>query len=91
LCKMFTNLFQIRQVLLCRLSQVIGYSPTTIPRQKVLPQKRYTFKENGSCKKVSGRTVQLNEITVSSSSDQRKGTLEVIPEFPTVTDTEAST
>src|SRR3989337_2823679 len=91
LCEMFTNLFQIRQVLLCRLSQVIGYSPTTIPRQKVLPQKWYAFKENGSCKKVSGRTVQLDEITVSSSSDQRKGTLEVILEFPTATDTEAST
>jgi hypothetical protein len=30
-------------------------------------------------------------ITISPSSDQRKGTLEVIPEFPTVTDTEAST
>ena len=42
-------------------------------------------------KKVSGRTVQLNKITVSSSSDQRKGTLEVIPEFPTATNTEAST
>ena len=42
-------------------------------------------------KKVSGRTVQLDEITVSSSSDQRKETLEVIPEFPTATDTEAST
>src|SRR3989337_3446829 len=38
LCKKVTNLFQIRQVLLCRLSQVIGYSPTTIPRQKFLPQ-----------------------------------------------------
>src|SRR3989337_3757854 len=63
LCKMVTNLFQIRQVLLCRLSQVIGYSPTTIPRQRILPQKRYAFKENGSCKKVSGRTVQLDEIT----------------------------
>ena len=35
--------------------------------------------------------MQLDEITVSSSSDQRKGTLEVIPEFPTTTDTEAST
>src|SRR3989337_3790770 len=38
LCKMFTNLFQIRQVLLCRLSQNVGYSPTTIPRQRILPQ-----------------------------------------------------
>ena len=41
--------------------------------------------------KVSGRTVQLDEVTVSSSSGQRKETLEVIPEFPTATDTEAST
>ena len=78
-------------MLLRRLSQVIGYSSTTIPRHKVLPQKRYAFKENGSCKKVSARTVQLDEITISLSSDQRKGTLEVILEFPTATDTEAST
>ena len=91
LCKIFTNLFQIRQVLLCRLSQVIGNSSTTIPRQKVCHQKWYAFKENGSYKKVSGRIVQLDEITICSSSDQRKETLEVIPEFPTATDTEAST
>jgi len=43
LCKMFTNLFQIRQVLLCRLSQVIGYSSITIPRQKCLPQRAVWF------------------------------------------------
>ena len=49
------------------------------------------FEENGSFKKVSGRTVQLDKITVSSSSDQRKETLEEIPEFPTATDTEVST
>jgi hypothetical protein len=49
------------------------------------------FEGNGSFKKVSGRIVQLDEITVSSSSDQRKETLEVIPEFPTATDTEVST
>src|SRR3990170_1670442 len=91
LCKIFTNLFQIRQVLLCRLSYFIGYSSITIPRQNCLPQIRYDFIGNGSYKKVSGRIVQLDEITVSSSSDQRKETLEVIPEFPTVTDTESST
>ena len=91
LCKIFTNLFHIRQVLLCRLSQVIGNSSTTIPRQKVCHLERYAFKENGSCKKVSGRTMQLDEITISSSSDQRKETLEVIPEFPTATNTKAST
>jgi hypothetical protein len=48
------------------------------------------FEENGSFKKVSGRIVQLNEITVYSSSNQWKETLEVIPEFPTAIDTEAS-
>ena len=91
LCKIFTNLFQIRQVLLCRLSQAIGYSSLTIPRQKGLPQEWYDFVENGSYKKVSGRTMQIDEITVSLSSGQRKETLEVIPEFPTATDMEAST
>src|SRR3989337_196832 len=91
LCKIFTNLFQIRQVLLCRLSQILGYSSITIPRQMVCHDKRYDFEENSSCKKVSGRTVQLDEITVSSSSCQWKETLEVIPGFPTATDTEVST
>ena len=91
LCKIFTNLFQIRPVLLCRLSQIIGYSSITIPRQKVCHKERYDFEENVSFKKVSGRTVQLDEITVSSSSGQGKETLEAIPEFPTATDTEAST
>ena len=43
LCKIFTNLFQIRQVLLCRLSQIIGYSSTTIPRQKGLPPRTVCF------------------------------------------------
>ena len=49
------------------------------------------FEENVSYKKLSGRTVQLNEIIESSSLGDRKETLEVIPEFPTATDTEAST
>ena len=91
MCKMFTTLFPIRQVLLCRLSQIIGYSSLTIPRQKFATKNGMILKKNVSCKKVSGRTVQLDEITVSWSSDQRKGTLEVIPEFPTATDTEVST
>ena len=89
--KYFTNMFQIRQVLLCRLSQIIGYFSITIPRQKVCHKERYDFEENGSCKKVSGRTVQLDKITIYSSSGQGKETLEVILEFPTATDTEAST
>ena len=38
-----------------------------------------------------GGQCKLDEITVSSSSGQRKGTLEVIPEYPTASDTEAST
>ena len=91
MCKMFTNLFQIRQVLLCRLSQIVGYSSITMPRQKVCHIERYDFEENVSCKRVSGRTVQLDEIIVSSSSGQSKETLEVILEFSTVTDMEAST
>jgi hypothetical protein len=78
-------------VLFCRLSQVIGYSSLTVPRQKFATKNGMILKENVSCKRVTGRTMQLDEITVSSSSVQRKETLEVIPEFPTATDTEAST
>ena len=73
------------------LSQIIEYSFGTILRQKVCHIERYDFEENVCCKKVSGRTVQLDEITVSLSSGQRKETLELIPVFPTTTDTEAST
>ena len=40
---------------------------------------------------MSGRTVQLDKIAESSWSGQRKGTIEVILEFPTTTDTKAST
>ena len=58
---------------------------------KCLSHRVVYFEENVSCKRVSGRTVQLDEIIESSSLDQRKETLEVIPEFPTATDTEAST
>ena len=78
-------------MLLCRLSQKVGYSSITTSWQSVLLHSAVYFEENVSCKKVSGRTVQLDEIIVSSSSAQRKETLEVIPEFPTATDTEAST
>src|SRR4051812_12425587 len=60
----------------------LGIRPTTIPRQRFFATNRYAFKENSSFKKVSGRIVQLDEITVSSSSGQRKETLEVILEFP---------
>ena len=69
----------------------LGIPPPLYRGKKVCHQERYAFKENGSCKKVSGRTVQLDEIIVSSSPGQRKESLEVIPEFPTATDTEAST
>src|SRR3989337_4308608 len=79
--KYFTNLCQIRQMLLCRLSQIIRYSSITIPRQKVCHKERYDFEENVSYKKVSGRTVQIDEITVSSSLVHRKETLEVISKF----------
>ena len=68
----------------------LGISPP-LYRGKRFCHKMVCFWRNGSCKKVSGRIVQLDEITVSSSSGQRKETLEVIPEFPTATDTEAST
>ena len=78
-------------MLLCRLSQKVGYSSITTPWQSVLPHSAVYFEENVSCKRVSGRTVQLDEITESSSSGQRKESLEVVPEFPTATDTEAST
>ena len=69
----------------------LGIPPSLYRGKGFLPQKWYAFKDNGSCKKVSGRTVQLDEITVYLSSDQRKDTLEVIPKFPTATDTEVST
>jgi hypothetical protein len=49
------------------------------------------FEENVSCKRVSGRTVHLEEITEFLSSDQMKETLELVPEFPIATDMEAST
>ena len=66
--------------------------PAPLYRGKKFSHKeRCDFEENCSFKKVSERIVQLDEITVSSSLDQRKGTLEVIPEFPTATDMEAST
>src|SRR3989337_4528951 len=70
---------------------LLGIPPSLYQGKKVCHKERYNFVENGSYKRVSGRIVQLDEITVSLSSDQGKGTLEVIPEFPTVTDTEDST
>jgi hypothetical protein len=63
-------------MLLCRLSQVIGYSSLTIPRQIVFATNRYAFKENGSFKKVSGRIMQLNEINsifIISSKERNLG------------------
>src|SRR3989337_2300256 len=71
--------------------KLLGIPPPLYRGKKFCHKERYAFKENCSCKRVSGRTVQLDEIIVSSSSDQRKGTLEVIPEFPIATDTKAST
>ena len=71
--------------------KLLGIPPPLYRGKRFCHKERYAFEENGSCKKVSGRTVQLDEITVSSSSGQRKETLEVIPEFPTATDTEVST
>src|SRR3989337_1451408 len=71
--------------------KLLGIPPSLYRGKNVCHKERYDFEENSSCKRVSGRTVQLDEITVSSSSGQRKETLEVIPEFPTATDTKAST
>ena len=69
----------------------LGIPPSLYRGKRFCHKEWYAFEENGSCKRVSGRTVQLDEIIVSSSSDQRKETLEVIPEFPTATDMEVST
>jgi hypothetical protein len=71
--------------------KLLGIPPSLYRGKRFCHKERYDFEENGSFKKVSGRIVQLDEITVSSSLDQRKGTLEVIPGFPTATDMEAST
>ena len=71
--------------------KLLGIPPRLYRGKRFFHKERYAFEEKGSCKKVSGRTVQLDEIAISSSSDQWKGTLEVIPEFPTATDMEAST
>ena len=71
--------------------KLLGIPPPLYRGKRFCHKERYAFEENGSCKKVSGRSVQLDEIAVSSSSYQRKATLEVILEFPTATDTEAST
>jgi hypothetical protein len=71
--------------------KLLSIPPPLYRGKRFCHKERYDFEENGSCKKVSGRTVQLDEIIVSSSSGQGKETLEVIPVFPTATDTEAST
>lgn len=78
-------------MLLCWLFQNVGYSSITTPRQSVCHIERCGFEEKVSCKRVSGRTVQLDEIREFSSSGQRKETPEVVPKFPTATDTEAPT
>jgi hypothetical protein len=59
--------------------KLLGIPPSLYRGKKVCHIERYVFEENVSCKRVRGRAVQLNEITVSSSSGQRKETLEVIP------------
>src|SRR3989337_2238301 len=69
---------------------LLGIPPSLYRGKNVCHKERYDFEENGSFKRVSGRTVQLDEITVSSLSRQRKETVEAIPEFPPATDTEAS-
>ena len=71
--------------------KLLGIPPPLYRGKRFCHKERYAFEENGSCKKVTGRTVQLDEITVSSSSGQRKETLEVIPKFPTAADMETST
>ena len=45
---------------------MVGYSSITTPRQIVLPQSAVIFEENVFCKRVSGRTVQLDKIAKSS-------------------------
>lgn len=76
LCKIFTNLFQIRQVLLCRLSQVIGNSSTTIPRQKVCHQERYDFERKCFLQKgewENSATRRDNSIFVIRSKERNLG------------------
>jgi hypothetical protein len=72
-------------------SKLLGIPPSLYRGKKAYHIERYVFEENVSSKRVSGRIVQLDKIIVSSSSGQRKETLEIIPEFPTVTNTEAFT
>ena len=75
-CVKVTNLFQIRQVLLCRLSQAIGYSSLIIPRQIVLPRNGMLLKRMVLSKRVSGRTVQTrrdNSIFVIRSKERNLG------------------
>ena len=89
ICKVFTTKIGLK--LLRRLSQNVGYFSYHQTQDKSVCHKRWNSRESVSCEKVSGRTVQLDEIGESSSLGQSSATPEVVLEFPIMTEMKATT